>query len=168
MVMEARTIIRSIAALIAVAAVVWGIWVIFLNKPSDEELVNQQLDALCKVVDKNSDETTLESMGKMRALEKLLAPDCVLELTSIHASLEGEYGADQLAALGLQWRSRFNTIRTAAENRKIWFEGDAAYVDFQASCDGDGRIIAADVTAMLQKEDQNWLFSRFNSRAALE
>ncbi len=149
-----------------------GIWIALRLSPTEEKRVKKQFHLLSEWGSKDSRESAFTMAKKTKDIGTLFAEACRLEADN--ASLSGTYTPDEISSFAAQARLQFSEVSLRFYDLDVEFPNeDTAKVLLTAKL--TGRLIAGEyvnevheLTSVLKKIENRWLFSSFEVIEVLE
>lgn len=150
-----------------------GVWFIFFDKKTDEELIKEQIVELAETCGKNPKESSVVMAMKNSRIANPIASHC--SVTIPQAMMNGSYSPMEFAGSMTRSRALFNSLKGTIEEMEVTVSADKqkAVVDYSVRVNGclkNGDTVeeARDLRSEMIKEEDKWKISSFEIRQVLE
>jgi ketosteroid isomerase-like protein len=164
-----KLLVRHKAAAIGIGlTVVLASWLAWYF--SDRQIIKRQLTAMAWDINREPQESTMETAIKMRDVKAVLAPQCQVTVPETH--LDESFERDMGIMYLMNYRSRYEMLAPSFEEMEISFPADnvaavqATVLLKRQKQQGQPTEVAAPVKLTLQKTDGDWLLNHAELAAA--
>lgn len=148
-------------------------WYLLFNQPSEEYMINTQLNKLLELCVKNNSESVIVIGMKNSQLSNMFAPTCSVAIKEM--IMNGSYTPMELAAAIIKARFMFKTLKGSISDIEITLAADkkSAIIDYSLNLSaqrkqGQSYNDTRELHSELQKIDDVWRFASFEIRKILE
>jgi hypothetical protein len=151
---------RKALIAVAVLAAAAGLWWL-LKRPSAEEQIRAQLDALCQLVSKAADEKPVQSAFKGHALPPLFANP--VEIRGDAGPVAGVHTPTGLASLIVGGRASLQAFELSYTDLTVEVKPpDDADISFTGRVKSGADVTYRQIAGHLRRIEGTWVFSKFN------
>ncbi len=146
----------------------------WLRPPEAVVQVRKTLEKLCEDASKPKSGSAASLVLKSQRLPDLFVDPCQLDLLGIRGELTGKFSPQELASLVVRLHGAFDTYQIKASDVQITIDSPTrATIEFAGSFHGrtkQGETIEElrDLTAHLERVDDQWRFAQFSIRKVIE